>query len=328
MRGARTAAGTRDGALSRSCLLRVAGSVLGMTTLLDRLPKEVTDRLPGKLAERGDRSTVSMVRLHGVISPAMGPVARPVINLSNLEPVLKRAFEPERLAAVALIIDSPGGAPTQSALVADRIRGLAAERNVPVLAFCEDVAASGGYWLACAADEIYAHATSLVGSIGVVSGGFGLTGLLERIGVERRLHTAGANKARLDPFLPEKQEDVVWLKAMQTQLHTLFTDWVTARRGDKLAADKELFTGEVWIGAQAVELGLIDGLGTAREVLHERFPDAEPVLVEGRKPLLARLGVGAGLAAGLTGAGGTVGGLVTELLAALEDRAAWSRYGL
>jgi ClpP class serine protease len=325
----------------------------GAQRLLDRLPKEVTDRLPGKLGERAERSVVAVVRLHGVITPAMGPMARSVINLSVLEPVLKRAFEVDGLTAVALVINSPGGAPTQSALIADRIRGLAEEHGtkngpgggatsangakgpgttpVPVLAFCEDVAASGGYWLACAADEIYAHATSMVGSIGVVSQSFGLSGLLERVGVERRLYTAGTNKARLDPFLPEKPEDVAWLTDMQDQLHVLFKDWVNSRRGDKFAAAGvtdpagELFTGEVWTGAKAAELGLVDGLGTLREIISARFPDAEPVLVEGRKPLLARLGVG-----GVSALGGLSGvsGLVGDLLQAAEVRAAWARYGL
>jgi ClpP class serine protease len=318
----------------------------GANRLLDRLPKEVTDRLPGKFGERSERSVVSVVRLHGVITPAMGPMARSVINLNVLEPVLKRAFEVDRLAAVALVINSPGGAPTQSALIADRIRGLAEQhgsggssngngagpRNgsagtpVPVLAFCEDVAASGGYWLACAADEIYAHATSLVGSIGVVSQSFGLAGLLERVGVERRLYTAGSNKSRLDPFLPEKPEDVAWLTDMQGQLHELFKDWVRSRRGAKLgaaeAAATELFTGEVWTGAKAVELGLVDGLGTLREIISDRFPDAEPVLVEGRKPLLARLGVG-----GVSARGGA-STLVADLIQAAEVRAAWARFGL
>jgi signal peptide peptidase SppA len=305
-----------------------------MTTLLDMLPKEVAGRLPGKLGERADKPVVSVVRLHGLISPAMGPMARPVINLSTVEPVLKRAFEADKLVAVALVINSPGGAPTQSALVADRIRGLARQfgtegKPVPVLAFCEDVAASGGYWLACAADEIYAHATSLVGSIGVVSGGFGLSGLLERVGVERRLHTAGANKARLDPFLPEKESDVVWLKSMQDQLHELFQDWVRSRRAGKLvsaAPETELFTGEVWTGTKAVELGLVDGLGTLREIVEQRFPNAESVLVEGRKPLLARLGIGSGM--NLGGLDANRGGLVSALLAEIEARAAWSRFGL
>jgi signal peptide peptidase SppA len=298
----------------------------GGQKILGRLPSTVTDRLPARLAERAERSVVGVVRLHGVITPAMSPMARSVVNMATMEPVLKRAFDSDRLAAVALQINSPGGAPTQSALVADRIRGLAEEHQVPVLAFCEDVAASGGYWLACAADEIYAHHTSIVGSVGVISGGFGLTGLMEKLGVERRVHTAGGNKSRLDPFLPEKPEDVEWLTGLQGELHTQFKAWIRARRGDKLVGtDDELFTGEVWTGAGALERGLIDGLGTFREIISDRFPDAEPIMVEGRKPLLARLGLG-----GVPGArsAGVGSGAVEELLAVAETRAAWARYGL
>jgi len=198
-----------------------------------RLPERLAARLPGRLPGRlGDdgHPVVSLVRLHGVITPTTGPVPRSVINSVSTEKVLERAFAPARLAAVALLVNSPGGSPTQSALVADRIRGLADEHDVPVIAFCEDVAASGGYWLACAADEIYAHPTSIVGSIGVISQSFGLEGLLQRIGVERRLYTAGEAKSRLDPFLPEKPEDVVWLRGLQDQLHEMFRAWVVARR--------------------------------------------------------------------------------------------------
>src|SRR6266566_6146853 len=171
-----------------------------------------TDRWMTKLPVVGDRvdrrPVVAVVKLHGVISPAASPIGRGSINLGAVESALTRAFQHGRLVAVALAVNSPGGAATQSAMVAERIRGLAQESRVPVLGFCEDVAASGGYWLACAADEIYAHASSLVGSIGVVSAGFGLTGLLDRLGVERRVYTAGDNKVRLDPFRPEKPEDV------------------------------------------------------------------------------------------------------------------------
>ena len=292
-----------------------------------RLPERLAARLPGRLPGRlGDdgRPVVSLVRLHGVITPTTGPVPRSVINSVSTEKVLERAFAPARLAAVALLVNSPGGSPTQSALVADRIRGLADEHDVPVLAFCEDVAASGGYWLACAADEIYAHPTSIVGSIGVISQSFGLEGLLQRIGVERRLYTAGEAKSRLDPFLPEKPEDVVWLRGLQDQLHELFRDWVVARRGDRLASDVELFNGEVWTGARAAELGLVDGLGTARAVLTERFPDAELVPIEGRRPLLARLGIGAAPAALKHAPADLVG----QFAQAAEIRATWARYGL
>jgi signal peptide peptidase SppA len=287
------------------------------------VPDRLAAHLPGSLAERfgeADRPVVPMVRLHGVIAPMTGPGPRSVINSVTTEKVLERAFSREHLAAVALLINSPGGSPTQSALVADRIRGLAEERGVPVLAFCEDVAASGGYWLACAADEIYAHPTSIVGSIGVVSQSFGLEGLLQRIGVERRLYTAGQSKARLDPFLPEKPEDVEWLRGLQGQLHAMFREWVVSRRGDRLSDDAELFDGEVWTGARALELGLVDGLGTPRGVLSERFPDAELITVDARRSLLTKLGLAA--------AGRSSIDLVTGLAQAAEIRATWARYGL
>ncbi|GLZ46496.1 serine protease [Actinomycetospora sp. NBRC 106375] len=292
-----------------------------------RFGSALSSVLPGPLAAATGSPTISVVRLQGVIAATTGPVPRAVINITAVEDALRRAFTADRVQAVALAINSPGGSATQSALVADRIRGLAQEHEVPVLAFCEDVAASGGYWLACAADEIYAHPTSLVGSIGVVSGGFGLTGLIERYGIERRLHTAGANKARLDPFQPEKTEDVEWLLGMQGELHELFIEWVRSRRGTTLAEDADLFTGEVWTGRRAKELGLVDDLGTARDVLARRFPDAEPVTVEPRRPLLARLGIG-----GVLGPASVPAATLTDPIGAalewVEHRSLWSRFGL
>jgi signal peptide peptidase SppA len=279
----------------------------------------VTDKLTSRIpmiGDRGDRTdVVAVVKLHGVITPSPSPLARGAINLASVESALTRGFDHDRLKAVALLINSPGGAPTQSGLVAERIRQLADKKKVPVLAFAEDVAASGGYWLACAADEIFAHRTSMVGSIGVISGGFGFTGLLERFGIERRLHTAGANKSRLDPFSPEKPEDVEWLKKMHSQLHELFVEWVKERRGDRLATTEELFTGDVWLGNKAVELGLIDGLGSLRDVISERYPDAEISVAEPKKTVLARLGLGAPAAA-------------SAMLDAVTHKAAWSRFGL
>ncbi|MCT2586598.1 S49 family peptidase [Actinophytocola gossypii] len=288
----------------------------------------VTDKLVQRLPKLGERSgtgkpVVAVVKLHGVITPTPSPLARGTININTVESALTRAFDHERLRAVAIAVNSPGGAPTQSALVAERIRELAGKKNVPVIAFCEDVVASGGYWLACAADEIYAHNSSLVGSIGVVSAGFGLSGLLERVGVERRVHTAGAHKVRLDPFRPEKEEDVEWLKGLQGQLHDQFVGWVRERRGDRLQETEELFSGEVWTGTRAAELGLVDGVGTVRSVLTERYPDAEISVAEPKRPLLARLGFG-----------GPTGGLLSpadRVLAAVEAvevRANWSRFGL
>lgn len=272
--------------------------------------EKLTARLPMNRATA--KPVVAVVKLHGVITPTPSPLSRGTININTVEQALVKAFDHEKLSAVALAINSPGGAPTQSALVSERIRELADRKKVPVIAFCEDVTASGGYWLACAADEIYAHSSSLVGSIGVVTAGFGLNGLLERVGVERRVYTAGENKVRLDPFRPEKDEDVEWLKGLQAQLHEQFVSWVKERRGDRLASD-DLFTGEIWTGAKAAELGLVDGVGNLRAVLTKRFPDAELTVAEPKRPLLARLGLG---------------GATQSLLTAVEHRAVWARYGL
>ncbi len=275
----------------------------------------VTEKLTARLPmNRGTtKPVVAVVKLHGVITPTPSPLSRGTININTVDQALAKAFDHERLSAVALAINSPGGAPTQSALVGERIRELADRKGVPVIAFCEDVAASGGYWLACAADEIYAHSSSLVGSIGVVTAGFGLNGLLERVGVERRVYTAGAHKVRLDPFRPEKEEDVEWLKSLQSQLHEQFVSWVRTRRGDRLGDGDGLFTGEIWTGAKAKELGLVDGVGNLRAVLTSRYPDAELTVAEPKRPLLARLGLG---------------GATQSLLTAVEHRALWSRYGL
>ncbi|MEU5691027.1 S49 family peptidase [Actinosynnema sp. NPDC020468] len=282
---------------------------------------KIASRLPRIVGERAERGpVVAAVRLHGVITPSPSPVARNAVNLHTVESALTRAFDHDRLVAVALLVNSPGGAPTQSALVAERIRELAAKRKVPVLAFCEDVAASGGYWLACAGDEIYAHGTSMVGSIGVVSAGFGLAGLIERHGIERRVHAAGEHKVRLDPFEPEKAEDVEWLRGLHAELHAQFVEWVRHRRGHRLAADADLFSGEVWTGAKALELGLVDGIGTLRSVVAQRYPDAEIVLAEPRKNLLSRLG--------LAGTTTRSGDFLLDGLSALEERARWSRFGL
>jgi signal peptide peptidase SppA len=284
--------------------------------------EKLAQRLP-KFGERGGgKPVVAVVKLHGVITPTPSPLARGTININTVESALNRAFDHERLRAVALAVNSPGGAPTQSALVAERIRELAERKNVPVLAFCEDVAASGGYWLACAADEIYAHSSSLVGSIGVVTSGFGLTGLIERVGVERRVYTAGAHKVRLDPFRPEKDEDVEWLKGIQGQLHDQFVTWVRQRRGDRLRDGEELFNGEVWTGLRAKELGLVDGVGNLREVVNERYPGAEITVAEPKRPLLARLGLG-GPAGVLSPAD-----RLLAVVEAVEVRTTWSRFGL
>ncbi len=278
------------------------------------LPAGLKEKLPTQSRQ------VAVVRLQGVITSQGSPLSGGVINLHALEDALKNAFALPRLDAVALVINSPGGSPTQSALVADRIRQLADEKKVPVLAFCEDLAASGGYWLACAADEIIAHPTSLVGSIGVVSGGFGLDGLIARFDVERRLHTAGESKARLDPFQPEKAEDVEWLRGELEELHRLFVGWVKERRGGRLSAESDVFTGEVWTGSRAHGLGLIDELGTLHGVIKARFPEAELTTVQAKKSLLSKLSGAAGVSLNAADA-------IPAVFDALERRAAWARFG-
>ena len=234
---------------------------------------------------------VAVVRLSGVI----GAGGRFGAGLSDaaLAPVLERAFRRGRPAAVALVVNSPGGSPVQSSLIGARVRRLAAETGLPVHAFVEDLAASGGYWLACAADDIWIDASSVVGSIGVISAGFGFADAIGRLGVERRVHTAGRSKSFLDPFQPEKAEDVARLKALQEPIHAAFIAHVTARRGARLAADAELFTGDVWVGAQAVELGLADGLGHLVPKLKELYGEKVRLVPHGiRRPFWSRFGTG------------------------------------
>ncbi len=276
---------------------------------------------------------VAVLRLSGVIG-AGGRFSRGLEDVA-LAPLVERAFATPRLAAVALAINSPGGAPAQSALIAQRIRDAANEKGAPVFAFCEDVAASGGYMLACAADEIWAEENSVVGSIGVVSASFGFHQAIDRLGVERRLQTAGAAKARLDPFLPEKPEDKVWLGALQERIHENFIALVKASRGDRLGGDPALFSGEVWLGAEAASLGLTDGVGRLQPVMRERFgDDVQFVPITPRKGLFASWfgGPGAGAdvrdaaSAGLSAV--TPDALVEAALNEIERRAAWGRFGL
>ncbi len=269
---------------------------------------------------------VAVLRLKGVIAPS-GRL-RGGLDLAGLAGQIEAAFKLRRLTAVALAVNSPGGSPTQSNLIYTRIRALAAEKEIPVIAFAEDVAASGGYWLVCAGDEIYADENSIVGSIGVVSASFGFQDLLARIGVERRLHTQGDRKVMLDPFSPEKDADVKRLTAIQKDIHANFKRLVKERRGDKITiSDRKLFSGDIWTGREALEAGLIDGLGEIREVLRAKFGDRVKLrLIRGRTSLLKRL----------TGRGGTefesVGDTLADwprnLIAAVEDRAFWSRFGL
>lgn len=288
---------------------------------------------------RKPRAVVPVVRLSGVITTGGG--LRRGISLEAVEPQLKKAFSVRRARAVALIINSPGGSPVQSALIGQRVRDLAQKADVPVLAFCEDVAASGGYWLAAAADEIYANAASIIGSIGVVSAGFGFDRAIEKIGVDRRVYTAGDRKMILDPFKPEAEEDVARLKSLQAEIHQQFIDHIVERRGGKLkGAHDDLFSGAFWTGAAALELGLVDGLGECRSLVTKRFgEDVDLLTIQPKKKLFSGIGGLSGSVAGSVAgsmAGSEAGsvsadaaaGLVDEVVALAVERAHLSRFGL
>ncbi len=270
-----------------------------------------------KIADRLEHTpTVAVLRLNGVIG-RQGGLRRGGLTLADLAESIERAFKMPRVSAVALSVNSPGGSPVQSALIATRIRALSAEKDVPVYAFCEDVAASGGYWLACAADEIYADGASIIGSIGVVSAGFGFPSLLEKIGVERRVYTAGDKKAILDPFQAEDPTDIEHLKELQADIHEQFKAHVRDRRGDRLEAEEDtLFSGEFWTGNRSLALGLVDGIGDLRTVMREKFGDKVRLkVVGGRKGWLERrLGIRTAWA--------------DDMLDAVEARSLWARFGL
>jgi serine protease SohB len=277
--------------------------------------------------------TVAVLRLSGVIGQ-LGPL-RAGLTLASLAAHVERAFSLPGLKAVALAVNSPGGSPVQSALIFSRIRQLAAEKNVPVIAFAEDVAASGGYWLACAGDEIYAQEASVLGSIGVISAGFGFPEAIRRLGIERRVYTAGAKKGLLDPFLPENPEDVARLTALQADVHEGFKALVRERRAGRLkASEEELFSGAFWSGRKCLEVGLIDGIADLRGEMRRRYGDKVRLQVVGpsRNWLQRRLGPSSRAAAlpVETGAlaAGLGSGMAEGLLAALEERALWGRYGL
>ena len=277
---------------------------------------------------RKPRAVVPVIRMSGVI--ASGGGLRRGVSLEALEPQLKKAFSMRHAKAVALIINSPGGSPVQSALIGQRVRDLARKADVPVLAFCEDVAASGGYWLAVSADEVYANAASVIGSIGVVSAGFGFDRAIEKLGVDRRVYTAGENKMILDPFQPERDVDVARLRALQDEIHQQFIDHVVDRRGGKLKGDhKDLFSGAFWTGASAVDLGLIDGLGECRAVVTARFgEDVDLVSIQPKKRLIGGLGGLPGSFAHGSFSGEVAARVVDEALDVTTERAHLSRFGL
>ncbi|MBB6467062.1 signal peptide peptidase SppA [Aminobacter lissarensis] len=275
---------------------------------------------------RGGEVVIPVIRLQGAIMSG-GSQFRPTLSLAATAGVIEKAFSISSAPVVAISINSPGGSPVQSRLIYKRIRDLATEKNKKVLVFVEDVAASGGYMIAIAGDEIIADPSSIVGSIGVVSASFGFTDLIKKIGVERRVYTAGANKATLDPFQPEKAEDVERLKKLQLEVHETFIDMVKERRRGKLKDDPDLFTGLFWSGKKGLELGLIDSLGDMRTVLKDRYgAKAELKLIAAPRGLFGRrLGLGSS-AFGLTPE--VVGAAASGLVDAAEERALWSRFGL
>ncbi|MGB6445196.1 MAG: S49 family peptidase [Xanthobacteraceae bacterium] len=281
---------------------------------------------------RRDKPTVPVVRLTGVIG--FSTPLRPGLSLAGIARTLDKAFATKNAPAVALAINSPGGSPVQSHLIFRRIRELAAEHKRQVIAFVEDAGASGGYMIACAADEIIADPHSVVGSIGVVGGSFGFDKLIAKVGIERRLYTSGEHKASLDPFLPEDPGDVERLQKLQRAIHDDFIALVKSRRGAKLIGpESDLFSGEYWSGRRALELGLVDAIGDLRGVLRERFGDkvVTPLVTErgffGRRVL----GVSTGAILGEAQAGFSAGrqtGFAEDVISAFEARAMWARFGL
>ncbi|THD47555.1 MAG: S49 family peptidase [Bradyrhizobium sp.] len=285
--------------------------------------EKIMEWIPARL--RRGTAVVPVVRLSGLIG-AVTPL-RPGMSLAGVARTLERAFAMKNAKAVALVINSPGGSPVQSRQIYLRIRQLAAEKQLPVLVFVEDVAASGGYMIACAGDEIFCDPSSILGSIGVVGGSFGFQELISKIGVERRLYTAGAHKAMLDPFLPENPDDVARVKALQREIHAIFIALVKGSRGARLkGADDVLFTGEYWAGESSVSLGLADAIGDLRSTLRARYGDKvlTPVVAPATGMLSGLFGRrSAGTLASLEG----ISGLPEELISALESRAIWAKFG-
>ncbi|MBP1850402.1 S49 family peptidase [Rhizobium halophytocola] len=288
------------------------------------MPNYLARLVPGRFRKK--KTIIPVVRMQGAIMSG-GSKFKPSLNLANIAAALDKAFAKKDAPAVAISINSPGGSPVQSRLIFERIRALAEEKNKPVLVFVEDVAASGGYMIALAGDEIFADPTSIVGSIGVVSGGFGFPELLKKVGVERRVYTSGENKVILDPFQPEKESDIDYLKSLQAEVHEIFIDMVKARRGIRLSDHPDLFSGLFWTGRRGLELGLVDGLGHMREVLRGRYgKDVKLELVGAARDFFGRK---------LPSVGGMFGNVdhiaaaaVSGLAETVEEKALWGRYGL
>lgn len=297
--------------------------------LNDRESSGLADKLMQYLPARfrPGAAVVPVVRLSGVIG-AVTPL-RPGMTLATVARVLERAFSMRNAKAVALVINSPGGSPVQSRQIYLRIKQLAAEKKLPVLVFVEDVAASGGYMIACAGDEIICDPSSILGSIGVVGGSFGFQEAIKRLGIERRLYTAGAHKAMLDPFLPENPDDVAKLKALQREIHQIFIALVKESRGARLkGSDDTLFTGEYWAGESSIALGLADSIGDLRSTLRARYGEKvlTPVIAQPTgllSSLLGRKSPGAGQLSAME----SMAGLPDGLISAVETRAIWAKFG-
>ncbi len=289
----------------------------------DQVRKFFQSLIPARM--RRDIPVVPVVRLTGVIG--FSSPLRPGVTLSSVARLLDRAFSMRRAKAVALLINSPGGSPVQSHLIYRRVRQLSEEKKIPVIVFIEDAGASGGYMIACAGDEVYCDPFSIVGSIGVVGATFGFDKAIEKLGIERRVYTAGERKMTLDPFLPENPQDVAHIKAIQEDIHEGFIALVKERRGGKLTGpESALFSGEYWAGEQAHRLGLVDGFGEIRSFMRARFGEKVYLPLIAERGWFGRRipGVGSQLAAGLAGGDG----LAAEFLSAAEQRALWARYGL
>ncbi|NBV05768.1 MAG: S49 family peptidase [Proteobacteria bacterium] len=272
-------------------------------------------RLVKKILRQNSDPIVACVNLHGVIGK--DSKLESGLNFQNIEPLLKRAFETKNLKAVALNINSPGGSPVQSELIYNYIRELSAEKKIPVYTFAQDVAASGGYWLLVAGDEVYAHNSSIIGSIGVIFSGFGFVELIKKIGIDRRLYTEGKNKAILDPFMPEESENIEILKNAQRDVFESFKDLVRSRRGDKLKeSEDKLFTGAFWSGKKAAELGLVDGICDMRKKMKEKFGDKiQFVQVTAKKGLLKSFF-------------SEKSQMIETLISKVEERISFNRFGL
>ena len=258
---------------------------------------------------------IPTLRLTGVIGQA--GIARSGLTIAGIEKLVDKLFSDKKAPAVALIINSPGGSPTQSSLIAEKIINLAKEKNKKVFAFVEDVAASGGYWLACAADEIYLDLNSIVGSIGVISPGFGFVDLIKKIGVERRVYTSGKSKSFLDPFKEEKKEDIDRLKSIQEQIHENFIEYVKSRRGSKLlsSAEDEIFSGLFWVGKKGVDLGLADGIGSINQIIRKKYGNKAKIkIIDQKKSFLQKR-----LSSSINN---------NDIFNRLEEMIMWSRYGL